>query len=349
MYQTYKGCVHIHSTYSDGSSTPEEIAAIAREANLDFAIITDHNTLSALADGKEGWYDSVLLLIGVELSLEAGHYLAFDVPYDLEWRRSDVQGSIDNVNASGGFGMLSHPISRWPWKDWSVDRYTGMELTNLNSLVAKEGKARPGGLLFDFLRDCFLDSSRAMRRVMSVASDGSLEKWAEMLRDKRVVGIGGADAHASLNLGIGRLRIPSYLDIFKSIQVNVLVTEPFNGDFSHDKALVYKAVREGRCYTVFAVWDNDVSFEFTAGCSDRLVTMGDSITQDEGPVMLKVDVDCNKKVILKVYRNRKLLLSTHSHNIVVPAPRSGAYRLEIDLHTAGKQVPWVITNPIYVE
>jgi len=35
----------VHTTYSDGGGSPEEVAKAARVAGLDFVIITDHNNL----------------------------------------------------------------------------------------------------------------------------------------------------------------------------------------------------------------------------------------------------------------------------------------------------------------
>ena len=43
MYN-YSGNIHIHSSYSDGTGTIEEIANEANRAGLDFVIITDHLT-----------------------------------------------------------------------------------------------------------------------------------------------------------------------------------------------------------------------------------------------------------------------------------------------------------------
>jgi len=43
----YRGDCHVHSVYSDGKLTPEQLAAGARAAGLDFIATTEHNTSSA--------------------------------------------------------------------------------------------------------------------------------------------------------------------------------------------------------------------------------------------------------------------------------------------------------------
>ena len=44
MYE-YVGAIHIHSVYSDGTGKIEEIAKAAYDSDLDFIMMTDHNTL----------------------------------------------------------------------------------------------------------------------------------------------------------------------------------------------------------------------------------------------------------------------------------------------------------------
>jgi len=39
------GALHLHSDFSDGALSITEIARIAEEADLDFLMFTDHNTL----------------------------------------------------------------------------------------------------------------------------------------------------------------------------------------------------------------------------------------------------------------------------------------------------------------
>ena len=77
----YIGAIHVHSIFSDGSGEVTDIAALAGESGLDFIILTDHNTLRALKDGYEGWYNKTLLLVGCEINDKENknHYLAFNI------------------------------------------------------------------------------------------------------------------------------------------------------------------------------------------------------------------------------------------------------------------------------
>ena len=61
--------LHTHSIYSDGTCTPQELIALAREAGLCAIALTDHNTVSGipafLAAGKDA---DVIAVPGVEVS-----------------------------------------------------------------------------------------------------------------------------------------------------------------------------------------------------------------------------------------------------------------------------------------
>ena len=347
-YRIYRGCVHIHSTYSDGGGSVEEIAQAAQNAGLDYAVLTDHNTLQPLRDGKEGWYVNTLILISTELSLPDGHFLALNLPPDFTWDRNNTQRAINQVNAAGGFGYFAHPISRWPWTNWNVTGFTGMELTNLSSLFHQEGTSQPLRLIGNFMRDYLANSNRAMQRTMMVASDGSLERWSEMIKSRQTVGIGSVDAHALIKIGGRELRIPSYGDIFRSLQIHILVPESFNRDINHDKRLVYSALQNGRCYTAYTIWGDPSGFQYSASRSGQSVVMGQPIAREGGSVTLRVRVPGNQRTTTRIFRGPDRIFSTTLKSFSVPAPVAGAYRAEVDVTRDGRLVPWVISNPIYV-
>src|SRR5579859_7085252 len=64
----YPGALHMHSIYSDGSGTIEQIARAARLARLRWIIVTDHDTLAGQA--YEGWLEDVLVIVDHEITPE---------------------------------------------------------------------------------------------------------------------------------------------------------------------------------------------------------------------------------------------------------------------------------------
>ncbi len=66
-----KGCLHLHTTCSDGKLTPQEVADVYSALGYDFIAFTDHDYL--LNDDSRAAYDSVrsdmILFRGVELTV----------------------------------------------------------------------------------------------------------------------------------------------------------------------------------------------------------------------------------------------------------------------------------------
>ena len=68
----YKGAIHIHSLFSDGSGNIETITRAAKKAGLKWIIITDHNNM----DIEEGIINDICVIKGEEISpKKENHYL----------------------------------------------------------------------------------------------------------------------------------------------------------------------------------------------------------------------------------------------------------------------------------
>ncbi len=109
--------LHQHSTRSDGQLTPEEVAALYREAGYDAIALTDHwlygeaDCLSGLAilpgaeyhvgalDATEGVYHILCLFADRAPDLDRNKHFATATPQSL----------IDAIHAAGGLAVLAHP------------------------------------------------------------------------------------------------------------------------------------------------------------------------------------------------------------------------------------------------
>src|SRR5574341_1149335 len=70
---TAAGVFHVHTSRSDGTGTPDEIAAAAAHAGLQFVIFTDHGNGTRAPDRPQ-YRHGVLCLDAVEISTAEGHY-----------------------------------------------------------------------------------------------------------------------------------------------------------------------------------------------------------------------------------------------------------------------------------
>ena len=346
-FNEYVGNVHLHTTCSDGTATHEEIARIAQSARLDFVIPTDHNVL---AKGKGGWYERTLLLVGEEVHdtqrvPEVNHYLAFGIVKDVAPYAKDPQAVIDAVNAQGGFGFIAHPFEHGsslvkeeaiPWIDWTVTGYTGLEIWNYMS----EFKAHLPNMLQAVLLAYFPQA--AMRGPFPE----TLAQWDELLRAGKVVAICGSDAHATTyRLGPLVREVFSYKYLFRASNLHILTEEVFNGQLDHDKEVVYKALKEGHCFTAYDLLGDTRGFRFTARSGAAEAIMGDEITLQS---QILFEVSSPQWAHIRLLRDGTIVAHTRGKKLHYIAREEGVYRVETYRRYLFRERGWVFTNPIYV-
>ncbi|MEV4390675.1 CehA/McbA family metallohydrolase [Nonomuraea sp. NPDC049607] len=117
----YRGDCHVHSVLSNGGElTPEQLAAGARAAGLDFIATTEHNTAAAHGAWGSLVGDDLLVIIGQETTSRTGHWLALgiDPGQVVDWRygvRDDVIGKhLNRVHEAGGLCVAAHPHAPYP-------------------------------------------------------------------------------------------------------------------------------------------------------------------------------------------------------------------------------------------
>ena len=68
--------LHIHSNYSDGTLTPDELVALAETQNISAIALCDHNTVDGLSDFRKAARNSnVTAINGIEISNESFFHL----------------------------------------------------------------------------------------------------------------------------------------------------------------------------------------------------------------------------------------------------------------------------------
>ena len=339
-------CVlHVHSTYSDGTGTVPEIAAAAQRAGVDVVLLTDHDSLEARVRGEEGWHDAALVCVGEEVSPRGGnHFLAFGVDEVVRWRGLDAAGIVDAVARRGGFGFLAHPFSRgtgllrrerpgMPWADLDSGDYTGLELWSLVTDTLESLPSAAAALRFIASPD----------RVLADPAPGALASWDRLTARRRVVAVGGIDAHQIGWRVAGRvpLRLMGYHRSFRHLRTHVLLDEPFSGDGDADRDRVYAALRAGHCYLARDSLAPARGFTFRAGDLE----MG-----DEGPLGdgRELSVSAPRPCLLRLVCDGAELAQAHGTTLTRRAEGPGVYRAEAHLDAGGRQRTWVLTNPIYV-
>jgi hypothetical protein len=329
-YTDFTGAVHIHTTYShDAHGTFEDVIRVANAQRLDYVILTEHNNLRVLRDGREGWYGGTLALIGVELSTHDGHYLAFNVTREIDRETLTTQQIINEVNRQGGFGFIAHPyFKKAPWKDWAVTGFTGIEAYNVAHDSLDENRARLVAWTFTVPPDMFWLS------LLDRPYD-PLRTWDQLIaRRGPTVGIGGTDAHEFHLMG---LKFAPYEIMFRFVRTHVLLASD-----TLTKEGVYEALRAGHAYIAIELATEVNDFVFMAEDGKQVLgIMGDAVALQPN---LKLTAVLPAVAELTLFQDGKVMSRTIGQAWQVPVTEPGAYRLEATRHTK----PWIISNPIYV-
>ncbi len=109
----YRGDLHAHTIHSDGTWDMKSLTQIARAYRLDFITITDHNTVTGLADIPRNPPEDLLIMAGMELTTFWGHALSLGTYDWIDWRVRPGERSMADiaheVAAMGGLFVIAHP------------------------------------------------------------------------------------------------------------------------------------------------------------------------------------------------------------------------------------------------
>ncbi len=335
------GVVHVHTTASDGTGTPQAVAATAEALGLNFLGITDHNNLDAKE--VEGYHGTTVVMVGVEASTQSGHLLGLGIP-DPAFRFSgDAADALDDVRLLGGAAFAAHPLSAredFRWTGWDLPGPWGIELLNADSQWREAG-------YWSLLKSASLyalNPRYALLQSLS-APRSALERWDALLAERDVPGIAGADAHARIPIRKdAALRVPSYASLFGLFRNHVLLEAPLEGEPRRDGRAIVEALARGRSYVGVDALAPASGFSFVAEAGSDRWTMGDTVSPRPG-LRLRAGGRAPRGARFALLRGGHEV-GQGDGTVALEAVDPGVYRVEV--RVPGWDVPWILSNPIYV-
>ncbi|MFN8477534.1 MAG: CehA/McbA family metallohydrolase [Kouleothrix sp.] len=340
----YPGALHMHSTYSDGSGSVEDLIRAAQAAGLRWIILTDHDTLAG--QPYEGWHSNLLVIVDHEITPDRNHFLALNVDEVVD-NTLAPQDFVDAVYARGGFGIIAHPDEHlkndfkdiYRWDDWSVDG-------------PRERAGRPVGIeLWNHLSDWGEHLTRRNKELMyffpHLALHGptaeTLAWWDRLnMQGKRTFGVGGIDVHAiKRKVPWGTIEVFPYQWTFGTLTNYLLLDEPLATDAHTAIHQVYGALAAGRSYFINRRDGVCPQLVFHALRGDQHFPIGSTARLSDGPLLLAVDAGSPADLRL-IGDGRIVARSNRAFRYEVREP--GVYRLEGYRHKR----PWLFSNPIYI-
>lgn len=179
----YAGDFHCHTHHSDGELSPAQLLDAARLEKLDFFTITDHNTTAAYAEFGDP--DDMLIVPGLEVTFDHGHFNVFGIEHALPWAEPFCPGPteidlgttdyrldklVQDAATAGLVTSLNHPLlPPWAWVDPQTD------LRQVHCVEIWNDPSWPD---------------------TAIANPAAVELWTRWLNaGHRITAIGGSDYH----------------------------------------------------------------------------------------------------------------------------------------------------------
>lgn len=316
-----EGAYHMHSRFSDGRKSVDEIARIAAQAKLDFIIFTDHGKPNFESLDAQGRKDGVLVLAGSELSVSRGHLVALDFARPEPGRvfSQNAETAAGEIRTLGGFTVIAHPYSKIRWSWGELIEYTGLELLNGDSLIRQNVLAHLAYYPVLLARPAF-----ALLKMIEPPT-AELGKWDQLLArrpGRPMLGFYSVDAHFL------------YAAVFTLFHLHVLLDAPPDPDFQAARRQIFAALREGRFYSAV----------------DGAASARGFRVRREGPA-IRVSAPFSFAHETVIIHDGRVMHRTRDNEFAVPLDGPGVYRAEVYLRERSPLdggVPWIAANPIAI-
>ncbi|MCX8095514.1 MAG: PHP domain-containing protein [Caldisericia bacterium] len=336
----FSGVIHLHTIYSkDSELTPLELIKYAKKFNIDFLIITDHNTI----EGKkfEGYYNNKLLIVGEEITPYHGdHILAIGIENLIE-PSNDSQNNINRIDKEGGLSFIEHPFfngnrfikkeANMAWKNWDIKNFTGLSIFNYTC----DGGERLN--LFTYILFYFFPGLDR-----DIPNYKTLNKWDELNQTRKVIGIGTLDAHFLYFKIFKKLKIQTFPFnyYFNSIRTNIITEES-----NLNKNLVFNSLKNGNIYIIHQYLGDGKGFIFGLEKGGDFYLIGRKVLfQGKENLIIKTP----KKCLIRIIKDGKKYFEKYDKEIYLKNVPFGIYRIETEVFHRFNYKPWIYSNPIYL-
>lgn len=356
-FHEIRGNIHMHTTYSDGAGSFEDLTRAAARVGLDFVYVTDHNVM--VRDQEEGLRHGVLTLVGQEIDdlnrvPRRNHLLCLGIETDVNVHAADPQALIDAVMAQpNGLTFLAHPIDevthlfqdRYDWVNWEVTGYTGIELWNYMAAFKSHTTSRPQAVLTGYFPHLFTVGPLS----------ATLALWDDLCRTRPVVALGGTDVHAKrLRVGIfSRIFLP-YAHCARALNTHLLLDQPLEKEANSvvkDRANLLAALGSGHCWVGYDLVRDSTGFRFDAyqsGQTAPVAIMGDTLAPPAPDAPLHLRAESPAPAQIRLLRDGQIIAQTDGTRLDHQTSQPGVYRIEVWKKRWGKLRGWIFSNPIYV-
>lgn len=350
-FNDYKGVIHVHTAIG-GHSTGnfDELIEGASKNNLDFVVMTEHT--AALYDTStltlKGNVGGVLFVNGQEVETATDRFLLLPGTADAgKMNRVATTDFLNAVKANNKLAFITYPEKHKTW-DAAFD---GIEIFSLHTNAKK---MNPVFVLFDAVWSYYSYPELVLAKYFQRPNE-NLQKFDEITQTRKSTLFAGTDAHSNIGFHlfgddagnkIINLKIDRYETIFRAMRNHVLLEK--------EKALsqetLLQALKDGHCFIGLDALSDTAGFLFTAENGRELKIMGDEIALSESVNLKAAAPQIARFVVFK--NGEKIYEEKDVAQINFQTKERGTYRTEVYLDSLGEwfnQMPWIVSNPIYVK
>jgi len=359
-YYDYKGIINVHSDLSIGSSPINQIIKSAKNAKLDFMILTDLNEFSE-KNLVEGYFDETLIMSGSKISYLDSRFMV--VPFQkqtLGRNLGEAQVKLADLlsqDASSDFlVILAHPFkSGFSWTGPLPQGLDGIELINLKSLSQRAfdlSKLSPLWSLFVYPFNPTLSFVRLFNEPSEELTllDSSHEYG-------KYYGFSGAEASArAVPIANFLVKFPSYQKTFEMFSNHVLLKSELTGNVKSDKLKILSALKGGNFYLAFDMLGDPKGFSCVLEDRSKSFLIGSKVKLTKNMKMkIRLPQTPNYFFETVVYRNGRRFETVNQSEAEIEINQPGVYRVQVrvspyfPLPDATKWITWIYTNPFYVQ
>ena len=260
--------------------------------------------------------------------------------------KTDTRTFIEKIHSENRLAFIAYPEKHQTW-DANFD---GIEVFSLHT-ASKQISPLPVILdvIWSYPTYPELTFAQYLRRP-----DGNLQKFDEISATRRISLFAGLDAHSNLGFHLlgddsgGRiinLKFDRYRTIFRLFRIHILIEK----EKPLTRESIVEALKKGHYFTGFDALGDTGGFMFAAEGGAAKAVMGDEIALAEG---MKLKLAAPGQARFVIFRNGEKFSETSGTESAVDITEKGTYRAEVYLDALGApfdQMPWIMSNPIYVK
>lgn len=352
-FDEYKGIVHAHSSLGGHSTARfDELLGAAQTNDLDFVVMTEH--FSPLFDTAaltlNGFYGKTLFVGGNEIDTgDSDRFLLIDGSREAaQFAARQTPEVLAKIHSENKIAFVTYPEK---FKSWNAD-FDGIEVFSLHTNAKK---MNPFGFLPTALWSFGAYPELTLAQYFARPAE-NLRKFDEICAQRKITLFAGTDAHSNIGFHLFgddtgnkfvNFKFDDYATVFRLVRTHVLLEK--NKPLTRESLI--ESLKNGRSFVGFDVLGDTTGFSFAAENSGaETAIQGDEINLQNG-VRLKIAAPQKSRFV--IYKNgEKIHEASDQTEIIFEAKEKGAYRTEIYLDALGSpfdQMPWIISNPIYIK